>query len=126
MNYLEIGGKQHPLKFTFSKILELSAMHDAEYISEADKIVTNMKMAELPKIVFLGLQGGAESMNKECAFKSTEEVTAEFEKDQQLIGRAMAIITKDLTDAFTMPEENNEEEALSEGAGKSDGVKYKK
>lgn len=126
MNYLEIEGVNHPFKFTFSKILLLSEMHKAEYVTDSALIIQKMRFDKLPEIVLMGLQGGAEALGKACGYNDKDEIKEAFEKDQQLIGRSMQAVMNDLTSAFALPEDE-EEETLPEGVGKSlDGTKYKK
>ena len=124
MNYLQIDGKQYPFKFTFSKIIALSKMHGVDYVSQLDKVVNEMSLESIPEIITLGLEGGAQTEDKACDFDAPA-IRQELEKDQSLIGRAMKVITDDITAAFVVPGEHSGDSDESEGKH-SAGAKYKK
>lgn len=127
MHYLTIDGEDHPIKYTFSKILALSAMHKVNYIRDVEKIIQEMSLGNIPQIILLGLEGALEFEGKKSEW-TIDKVNAALDKDQQLLGRALAAINENLTYAFAVPSDEAENgEALAEGVGKtSDGVKFKK
>jgi len=92
MNFIELGGKRRPIRFSHRALVRLSDHLDAKSFQDLGEKVMEMGVKDLPFLTHLGLLEGARKMK--------EEFDASVENVEEWLDDESAAIFQTVLEAF--------------------------